>query len=319
MTAIALTTANRVEIEESLVQHTAIAAEAITAGEPVRFDTSTGKFTGANATSAAEARVYGIAGKTVAAGMPVTVVRQGVMDGWDLSGVNFGAEVYLSDTDGRIDTAEGTINVSLGRVVSANAVTVGTTADKLLYVDIQNAEDIALDSVTTGALVATTGTFSGSVAMNGGGTVQTGDTLAVADADALTVGGVIVPQVIEVSANRVNNADQVDSSFFIANRAYQVTAIKEVHTTPESGGTCKLQVTKQTGTQAPSAGTALLTNNSNSGFLLTGTAETVQTGTLSATVGNLQLAAGDRLGLNYTDDVPGEAAGVVVTVTLKAI
>lgn len=166
-------------------------------------------------------------------------------------------------------------------------------------------------------------TTSGSSIVNGliadNVTVDTSKTLAVTTADKLTVGGVIVPQAIEVIVNCVANGDCVDQAFFTATRAYQVSAIKEVHATPgNDAGAVNLQVTKDTSTDAPGAGTDLLTNNTNAGFNLKGTANTVQSGTLSATAADLQLAAGDRLSLDFAGTLT-TLAGVQVTVTLIPI
>ena len=136
MAAIALVTADKVEIVESNRQMTLPAAEAIVAGAPVRLDTATGKFTNANGSSAAEARIWGIATRTVVAGEALTAIRNGVMDGWDLSGLAYDAPVYVSDTDGRLDTAAGTVSTVVGRVVPGTATTLGTAYDKLLSVEL---------------------------------------------------------------------------------------------------------------------------------------------------------------------------------------
>lgn len=136
MADIALTTANRIEVIQSLHQKTLPAAEAITAGAPVRLDTSTGKFTNANGTTAPEARVWGIATRTVVAGEPVTAIRKGYLDGFALSGSAYDAALYLSDTDGRIADAAGTVSVVVGRVFPGTATTLGTAYDKLLQVDL---------------------------------------------------------------------------------------------------------------------------------------------------------------------------------------
>ena len=316
MADIALTTANRVEVVKVIEMcPPLIAAEAITAGAPIRLDTSSGKATNANATTAAEARVYGIATKTVAAGEAISALRIGIMDGFALSDSDYDKDMWLSDTDGRVADAAGTVNVAIGRVVPGIATTIGTAADKLLYVEITAAEDTSLDSLTTGAIVATTVTASGAIAANGGITVPTGDTVALTDADSLIVGGVKVPQVIEVTGSVIATTDMIDQHFFVANRAYQVTAVREVHTVAESGGTLGIAVKRCTGTQAPASGTAVLQASFNG----VATAETVQAGTLSATATDLQLAAGDRLALDFTGDVAGELSGVHVTVSLKAI
>lgn len=136
MATISLDTANKVDVVESVLQMTLPSAEAITAGAIVRLDTTAGKFTNGNGSSTAEARIYGVACKTVAAGEAVTAIRKGVMDGWDLSGLNYDAAVYASDTDGRLDTAAGTVSLVIGRVIPATANLLGASPDKLLFVDL---------------------------------------------------------------------------------------------------------------------------------------------------------------------------------------
>jgi hypothetical protein len=138
MANIALVTANRVRNAEPdvAITRTGPAAEAITAGAPCRLDTTTGKITNANGTDAAEARGYGIALHTVAAGEAVTVMRFGYMDGFDLAALDYDAAVYMSDTDGRLGAVgDSTVDVIIGRVVPAWATTLGTAADKLLEVN----------------------------------------------------------------------------------------------------------------------------------------------------------------------------------------
>jgi hypothetical protein len=117
-------------------QHTAPASEAILAGAPVRFDAD-GKFTNGNGTSVAEANVYGIATKSVAAGEPVTAVRHGVLDGYTFTQA-YGAAIYVSDTDGRLGDTAGTVSVKAGRVISGWSQSLGVAADKLLHVDFNN-------------------------------------------------------------------------------------------------------------------------------------------------------------------------------------
>lgn len=106
-----------------------------------------------------------------------------------------------------------------------------------------------------------------------------------------------------------------DRAFFVAPRACTIVAISEVHAVA-AGGASKLQVTKDTGTTAPGAGTDLLTDNTNTGFDLNATANTVQNGTLSATASDLVLAAGDRLSIDFANTIQS-TAGLVVTVLLK--
>lgn len=97
-----------------------------------------------------------------------------------------------------------------------------------------------------------------------------------------------------------------DKVFFIATQALTVTSISEIHTVA-AGGASVLQVTKDTATDAPGAGTDLL----STGFDLNGTANTVQTGALVTTAA-ITLAAGDRLAVDYANTIQS-SAGVVVT------
>lgn len=139
--------------------------------------------------------------------------------------------------------------------------------------------------------------------------------LDVADADGLTVDSVIVPQAIEVTYHMHANGSLATEAFFVANDTYQVTAVTEVHATAGSdSGTVTVSVTKDTGTAAPGAGTAVL----SAAFNLKATINTPQTGSLNATEANLQLAVGDRLAVLYTGTLTS-AAGVVVTVSLQRI
>lgn len=134
MANIAIAVANKIEVVEVFIQMTLPAAEAITAGEAVRIDTS-GKFTGANGTTTTENRIYGIATKTVPAGMGVTAVRKGVLDGFTFSQA-YDAIIYLSDTDGALADAAGTVSTIVGRVIPGTATTLGTAYDKMLFVDL---------------------------------------------------------------------------------------------------------------------------------------------------------------------------------------
>lgn len=137
MADLALATANKIDVVVPIVQFDAPAGEAITAGEPVRFDTTTGKFVAALGTTAPNARIFGIALKTVPAGMGLTVLRKGILDGYVLDALAYDAAVYLSDTaGGKLASGAGTVSTVVGRVVPGFATTTGTAADKLLFVDL---------------------------------------------------------------------------------------------------------------------------------------------------------------------------------------
>lgn len=117
-------------------QHTGPAAEAIDAGEIVRLDTTSGKFTLANASSAAEGRAFGMAVNSAVAGETLTVVKKGMVDLGDaITAEDYDETLRLSNTDGALDdgagTPTGTYNV--GRVVPAWGA---TTADKVFLVEL---------------------------------------------------------------------------------------------------------------------------------------------------------------------------------------
>lgn len=136
MANLSLTTADRVEVVESDIQDTRITAEAVTAGAPVRDD-GNGLWTNGNGTDATEANVYGVATRTAAAGTALTAIRKGVLDGF--TGLPaFGAAVYVSDTDGRLADAAGTVTVKAGRVIAGTAELLGAANKKLLFVDFVN-------------------------------------------------------------------------------------------------------------------------------------------------------------------------------------
>lgn len=105
-------------------------------------------------------------------------------------------------------------------------------------------------------------------------------------------------------------ATAVDSVFFVATRAYLLVSVSEVHAVA-AGGASVLQVVKDTGTAAPGTGTDLLTNNTNTGFDLNATANTVQVGTLVAAA-TRTLAAGDRLSYDFAQAIQS-SVGIAVT------
>jgi hypothetical protein len=115
------------------------------------------------------------------------------------------------------------------------------------------------------------------------------------------------------------NADCIDQMVFLADRAYEIVGITEIHAVAgNDAGAVNMQVTKDTGTDAPGAGTNLLTNNTNAGFDMKGTANTLQTGDLVTTAGALNLAAGNRLSVDFAGTVT-TLAGVMVTVVLRPL
>lgn len=111
------------------------ADEAVTEGQLVRLNTTTGKLTKGNGSSAGEAAIIGVAFTPAnVANVTISAVRKGVVDLGDaLDGLAIGASVYASDTDGTMADAAGTVSKVIGVVVPAFGA---TTADKLLRVDL---------------------------------------------------------------------------------------------------------------------------------------------------------------------------------------
>ena len=157
-------------------------------------------------------------------------------------------------------------------------------------------------------------TFTGATALNGGATVATAKTLAVTDADAVTIGGVIAPQFSYLNFTNIAAGNASGDFVFVAPRAIQVTAIKIVQRA-QGGSGCVIDVEKLTSTTAPGSGTVLGTGSYNCNSTAN---NTVTTYTLTGTTGTLQLAAGDRLGVKLGGTLTS-LAGATVTITYKAI
>lgn len=259
MTVLSLVTANKVNVVESLQQLTLPAAEAITAGNAVRIDTN-GKFTKANATAAAEVDAWGVAVKTVAAGEAVTAIHRGVLDGFDVSALAYNAAVFLSDTDGALDTAMGTIEQRVGRIIPAVEITLGTAHDKLLEVDF------------------------GQGAGGGGAGIEQRN--------------VVQTELLAAS---------VDKWVFVADRAYEVVAVREIHSVA-GGASAAVRPRKVTaaGTDAPGATAGATVKELTAAAIdLTATANTAQSPALVGTAADLQLAAGDKIGLDFSGTLTG--------------
>ena len=135
MADLALVTAGQLRVEESLEQDTQPAGVAIAAGQSVRRDATTGRWALADASAAGTADAYGMAVKSVPAGMAVTAIRRGLVDGFDLDDQDYGEEVFLSDTAGALADAAGTVSIRAGEVVPVHTHRLGGTPDKLLRLD----------------------------------------------------------------------------------------------------------------------------------------------------------------------------------------
>ncbi|MGV1048238.1 MAG: hypothetical protein ACOYD4_06915 [Solirubrobacterales bacterium] len=110
--------------------------EAVSAGQAVKINVSTGRYTKANGSSAAEARIVGIAVSSAAAsGEIISVVKRGIVEvgAAALTSLAYDKQIFLSDTDGTLGDTAGTVSTTVGRVVPGWA---DTTAGKLLSVEL---------------------------------------------------------------------------------------------------------------------------------------------------------------------------------------
>jgi hypothetical protein len=103
--------------------------------------------------------------------------------------------------------------------------------------------------------------------------------------------------------------------FMIADDAFELVSVKERHSTAGSDGSAvTVMVKKVPSGTASSAGTDML----SAGISLKATADTNQTGSLSATAANTRLAAGDGVAIVLTG-TPTAVAGVCVETLWKRI
>lgn len=110
-----------------------------------------------------------------------------------------------------------------------------------------------------------------------------------------------------LNVNIEYTASSIDRVAFVATRAYVVQGISGCPTVAGTDGSAvTASIVKASGTTAITSGTALHSGTYN----LKGTANTVQNLTLSTTSGVTSIAAGDRIGIDFTGTLTS-AVGVV--------
>lgn len=149
MTDLALVTSGKLRVvksyEEALTMPT---AETLALADVVRQDTTNGKATGANATSDAEARAWGIVTE-VGPGI-VTVHRRCLLDGFDLAALDYDAPVYLSGTDKKLSDADAGVNEAQTITITGTP----TGGDFTLTFDGQTTSAIAYNATASTVLTA---------------------------------------------------------------------------------------------------------------------------------------------------------------------
>lgn len=123
------------DVEESIEQKTLIAAVDMDELTPVYINTS-GKFAKGDASAAGTADVYGLTLRKVKAGEPVTAIAKGTVGGFTFAaGQDYGESVYLSDTEGRVADAAGTVEVKIGIIVPVLGQPRGSSPAKFVRVN----------------------------------------------------------------------------------------------------------------------------------------------------------------------------------------
>lgn len=95
-----------------------IALELILVGQPVYLDPTTGKVGLCDGNAAGKYQFRGIALNTAGVDGGVTVVEDGDVTGFTLTG-NYDSLVYISNTAGAYDDAVGTVTIPVGRIAPA--------------------------------------------------------------------------------------------------------------------------------------------------------------------------------------------------------
>lgn len=141
-------------------------------------------------------------------------------------------------------------------------------------------------------------------------TVNSSQTLAVTTADKLTVGGVIVPQ--EEFVSFPYTASAVDQHIFVANAAYNITAVKLMpRVAGGDAGAVNVTIRVCDDTEAPASGVTAIDSVLN----LKGSADTIQSGSLTAA--NVAVASGDSIAVDFSGTLTS-AVGVI-TVYMKRV
>ena len=139
MAAISLTTAatadRKLNVIESIEQHTLVAGVDLTAGDPVYLSSAGKLLLGLTDTAPHAAAIIGIVLRTVIAGEAVTVLAKGKVEGLDLSGLAFGAAVYGADA-GHLADAAGSTSLVVGRVFPGTSNLLADTPQKILHVEL---------------------------------------------------------------------------------------------------------------------------------------------------------------------------------------
>lgn len=190
--------------------------------------------------------------------------------------------------------------------VTGADITIGSTIKPTssggLTVQSNGANTLTLDA--GGAAEINIGTSNANaITLGADATSSANKTFSVTTADKLLVGGTIIPQTVTITTPLTSTI--IDQNVFVADNTYQLTATRCVYSVAAAlSGT--LQVTVDTGTNAPGSGTAQLSSTIN----LSTTTNTVYSGSLISSP--TTISAGNKVSL----DVGGTLTGLLGTCTL---
>lgn len=240
----------------------------------------------------------------------VTVNAQGLVTGASSS---IAAGTIVTSTPLTLTQTWNAGGVTFTGIVENITSTASAAASLLMDLQVAAASKWKVDK-SGNVTAAGTGTYAGLLTASAGLTVATGQTTTVTDTDSLLVGNNKIPNTQTFTCYNLTSASASGDCLFIADRAYQVIAIKFVQKTAGGAG-CAANIEKLTSTTAPGSGTVMGTGS----YDCNGTANnTVTAYTLTGTTATLQLAAGDRMGIKLAGTLTA-LAGLTATIQMKAI
>lgn len=170
-------------------------------------------------------------------------------------------------------------------------------------------------NIAVGAATAGNGSSLTLTAGNGAGSTNSGGNINLVPGNAVSTG---TPGEVQISGSTAGfipipmnyTASMVTQTIYTASRAVRVKSILGRVRVAGSGGACTIAFFKAATTVAVGSGVALHSGSYN----IVGTADANQTLTLSATVSDVTLAAGDSIGYVLTGTPTSAVGNVTVTV-----
>lgn len=209
--AIILTAAPGVlSVVESIAQETLPAGGAIVAGNVVTLNPDTGRWMLADADVMDHHAPLYIALKTVAAGVGLTAIKTGVVDGYDLDDLPYGAPVFLSAVAGNLETAilprteiqtVTLTNVPTGGTftLTFRGETTGPIAFDAAFGDVATALE-ALPTIGAGGVTVAAGAAGGPFTVTFAGTLAGQSVPMLVGDNTLLTGAGVKPEVVVVEA-----------------------------------------------------------------------------------------------------------------------